>query len=771
MAFGKFLTVPLGGAALALCLTAVAAPLPVNSVHRSAKAPVTIPNLTPWIASSGRPAAAAWLHAAQFSLDNEFRPGRNLPAPVATKVSVGYSRTALWLHYVAYDPRPANIGAKYRRRDNFSPSVEDYVGLILVPSADPQWGYQFVCTASGTEGDVLHRQINKSFTFDAIWYCNARLTKRGYVVTLRIPFRSLNFPHSDKPQTWRIFLYRSWPRALRHWMSQSRFNYNDNCRRLCQTEIVRTATPIQTHGENLQIIPQVTLARSDMRATPDSGLETENSGLSGGLDARWAIRSDLVWSATLNPNFSQVAPDVLQPTVNQRFALYYPENRPFFNRGTWVFNTFGFNFGQSGPLNTNFQTGAQNSFVDTRQIADPHWASKVVGEVGSHTFGALLANDSITNILLPGEQTSQLKSFAFGTHDALLRYRYDLSGRSTLGILATARKGGGYDNEVVAIGSGLQFDPSDALTIQTAHSTATYPATVANAFGIRPGTVTGNGWVATFRRTRKNYYASLAVGHVDPGFRADLGYQPQVGFSEVRPEYEYDWYSHDNWWQKGGFGGNYDWVQAADGGPILDRRSEAYAFVQSFGQSQVAVYARHEDQFFSGKTFALDQAEIKAGAQPTSWLWFQLDATGGDGVDYIGAREGDLLSIASSVTLTPGRHLKLAFVSNFERLNVHGGRLYTADLYDLRVAWYFNPRMFVRAIAQEQDIRNNLALYPPGTPSRNRTLATQWLFGYELNPWTSLFAGFGNNYIGTGDAGILQQGRTWFLKLSYAFQI
>jgi hypothetical protein len=40
-----------------------------------------------------------------------------------------------------------------------------------------------------------------------------------------------------------------------------------------------------------------------------------------------------------------------------------------------------------------------------------------------------------------------------------------------------------------------------------------------------------------------------------------------------------------------------------------------------------------------------------------------------------------------------------------------------------------------------------------------------------LNPWTSLFAGYTDNYLGTGDTGLAQQGRTYFLKVSYAFQL
>ncbi|MGH8272820.1 MAG: DUF5916 domain-containing protein [Gammaproteobacteria bacterium] len=725
-----------------------------------APAPATIPDLAPWIGSSGKPGVAAWRHAAHFSVNNEIQPGHNRPAPVATEASVGYTETALWLRFAARDPHPANVRVKYRRHDGIDNSGE-YVGVIFSPFNDTQSGYEFFCSAGGTELDLFRQQGNEYASFDAIWYCQARLTQHGYTVTMEIPFRSLKFPHSDRPQTWRMLFFRNWARSVRHQITQVRLDYNSNCT-LCQAELVRTQTPINAQRGNFQLIPAATISRTDARSDPSSGLERGSPKVSGGLDARWAIRPDLAWSATLNPNFSQVAPDVLQPTVNQRFAIYYPENRPFFERGTWVFNTPGFDFGQYDD---------DNRLVDTRQIADPHWASKVVGQIGNQALGALVADDSITNILLPGEQSSTLKSFNFSTQDALLRYRYDFPGHSTLGFLATGRRGGGYDNGVIAMDGSWQIDPSDSITIQTAHSTTTYPDEVANAFGITPGQVTGNGWGISWQHTRSNYNASLAVGHVDPGFRADLGYQPQVDYTEVQPGFEYDWYSHTAWWNTGGFGGNYDWVQATGGGPVLDRQAQAYAFVHAVGQSHVVFYVRHEDQYFSGETFGLNQYELDASAQPAQWLSFELDTTAGDGVDYVGVRNGGLLSIAPSFTLSPGRHLKIDFVGNFERLNVAGGRLYTANLYDLRIAWYFNSRMFVRAIAQEQNIRKNVALYPPGTASRTRNLATQWLFGYVLNPYTSLFAGFTNNYLGTGDAGLLQQGRTYFVKLSYAFQI
>lgn len=726
-----------------------------------AAVPATIPLLSPWLGTSGNPTAEAWRHAAHFAIDNEIQPGHNLPAPVKTEAFVGYTQTSLWLRFVAEDPDPADIRVKYRQHDDIS-NNEDYVGIIFNPFNDSQFAYEFLCSAGGTERDSFRQQNTEYDSWDTVWNCEAHVTAHGYVVTIEIPFSSLKIPHNDHPQLWRIVFFRNWARSVRHQITQVKLDYNNPCI-LCQAEVVRTATPIAAPDRNFQIIPSLTLSRSGQRTDPGAPLAQNGSLLHGGIDARWAIRPDLELAATLDPNFSQVAPDVLQPTVNRRFAIFYPENRPFFRRGTQVFNTPGFDLG------TDYGKG--EVFVDTRQIADPHWATKVDGQVGSNALGALVADDTITNILLPGQQSSSLQSFDFATRDGLARYRYDFAGNSSLGVLATDRQGGGYQNGLLAADGSWQIDPSDALIVQAARSTTTYPVQVADAFGIAPGTVTGSGLGLAFQRTRTNYSASLSLARVSPGFRADMGYLPKVGYTEVEPEFEYDWYSNTAWWNAGGIGAHYDWVQGTGNGPMLDRLAEVYGFVKAHGQSTVQLFLRQDKQYVSGKTLALDQLELDATAQPLRWLQFQLDAITGDGADYVGARRGRLLSVAPQLTLTPGRHLQIAFVGDFERLNVIDGWLYADDLYDLRVSWYFNPRMFVRAIGQLQDIRQNTALYPPGTASRNRSLATQWLFGYTLNPFTSLYAGFSDGYIGAGDAGLVETDREVFLKLSYAFQL
>ena len=79
---------------------------------------------------------------------------------------------------------------------------------------------------------------------------------------------------------------------------------------------------------------------------------------------------------TVNPDFSQIEADVPQIDFNQRFALYYPEKRPFFLEGMEVFRF------------------PEIQMVYTRRIIDPIAGAKLTGKVGRFTYGLLSAYDT-----------------------------------------------------------------------------------------------------------------------------------------------------------------------------------------------------------------------------------------------------------------------------------------------------------------------------------------------------------------------------------------
>ena len=748
-------------ALLAAALGLAALPQPTLAANRPAAIPV-IPELTPWLGKLGKPGAAAWRHAAHFSIPYETYPELNAPAPVSTRLDAGYTAHALWLRFLARDPHPAQILGRYREHDDISSDSDDYVGVFLSPFDDLQWAYEFMCTAGGTEWDAFRQQNNEYSSWDAVWSCSASRTASGYTVVMKIPFASIKFPHSGQPQRWALMFFRNWPRNLRHQLLSRPINYDSSCT-LCSLMPMRTAGPIETRPTDVQVIPAVTLIRTDTRKGSTSGLAQGSPRAKASLDVRWILRPDLEWAATVNPNFSEVAPDVLQLSANRQFALYYKENRPFFEQGVQVFNTPSLRLGSD-------TFSPSGTLVDTLAISDPRYATKLVGQVGKNALGALATEDTVTTVVLPGAQSSASRTFDFSTRDALLRYRRDV-GASAFGLFASDRTGGGYDSGLYAADGNWQIDPSDTVTALVGSSTTDYPQAVASAFAVSPGTVRGALWTLDYARTRRNYLVDVDLSHIDPGFRADLGYLPQVGFDQDAFLGEYDFYASDrHWWQIGGFGTVSNWTRSRGGGPDLDRKVKLYAFVHAHYQTQIHLYATRDEQYYRGRTFTLGQYEIDAQTQPTGWLNGEVDVVGGDGIDYIGARKGALLSVSTTLDFQPGKHLKIDLVDDYERLELSGRRLFTANLFDVRVAWYFTSRFFCDTVGQGQDVRNDLSLYPSGVAPRSGTLATQYLIGYQVNPWTVLHAGSSEGYLETADSQFLPQQRTFFLKASYYFQ-
>ena len=100
-------------------------------------------------------------------------------------------------------------------------------------------------------------------------------------------------------------------------------------------------------------------------ATPPSYVD--NFEHRGGLDAKFVVRDALTFDVTLNPDFSQVESDDPQVTINQRYAVFFPEKRPFFIENAGLFAT---------PINLFF----------SRQIANPQFGGRMTGKVGKWTL-------------------------------------------------------------------------------------------------------------------------------------------------------------------------------------------------------------------------------------------------------------------------------------------------------------------------------------------------------------------------------------------------
>lgn len=698
---------------------------------------------------------AAWERAERIDLAFETFPGNNLPARVQTQAQVAYDTENLYVAFRAQDPSPGKIRAHLSDRDKaFS---DDFVGIVLDSFNDERRGFEFFVNPLGVQMDLSINDVGGSEdeTWDALWNAAGRITPSGYTVEMAIPFTSLRFKRAGKgsingEQTWGMDLLRVYPRDQRFILRLQQQDRNRNCY-ICQISKLEGLVGISP-GRNIELDPTVTSQRTDEGDFPSGDLEGGDVDVEPGLTARWGMTPNLTLNAAINPDFSQVEADVAQLDVNTQFALFFPEKRPLFLEGADFFQT---------PLTA----------VYTRTVADPEWALKLTGKESKSALGFFVSQDEITNLIIPGSESSSLASIDEENHSGVLRYRYDIGKNSTVGALYAGREGdGNYRNHVFGADAYFRVSPRDTIQAQFLGSRTRYPASIVADFDQPAGSFDDRAFYVDYRHNTRNWFWFAEYADVGPEFRADSGFLPQVGYR--RPELGLEriwWGDKGDWYSRLFAGGNWDRTQAP-GGPELEEEIEGYVGGGGPLQSYMVVGGGYRDRFFNGSQFSGHKFlfaffEIR----PVGDFYFSIDTAFGDQVDFANTREGDRVLLIPSVRWNLGRHLKLELDHTFETLEVQGGRLFEANLSQLRAIYQFDIRTFLRAILQYTDVERNAALYVDEVDPKSQNLFSQLLLAYKINPQTVFFLGYSDTRLGDDRIDLKQVNRTVFVKLGYAW--
>jgi hypothetical protein len=698
----------------------------------------------------------AWQSALVFDIPYEWQPGDNTPPPVKTDFLVTYDDDYLYAAWRAYDSDPGAIRAHLMDRDSIDTFVQDdHLLLMLDPFNDERRGFQFRVNPLGVQADAVFSQNEgiEDWSFDMIWDSAGRLTEEGYVVEIAIPLNQLRFPRTEGAQTWGFDVGRSYPRNIRHRISAAPRDRNNTCI-LCQVVKVTGFENLQP-GRNLEVTPTVTANRTDAATGAPGNLDSGDEEAEAGVTARWGITPNISLSAAVNPDFSQVEADVAQLDVNERFALFFEEKRPFFLEGIDFFST---------PLQAVF----------TRTIADPEWGAKVTGKEGRNAFGVFFAEDEGNTLTLPSNQESL---FAFQDRpvtSGVLRFRRDVGAGSTIGVLYTGREGDDYHNRVGGLDGFMRFGASDTLRVQYLRSDTLYPEEIAEGFGQPSDAFRGDALFGAYQHAARDWNWSLAYEDREPGFRADSGFIPRVDIREARGNLQ-----RNLWGDQGG------WFTQLNIG-ISGRRTEDHSgrltderlllYTDYFGplQSFVELYYERNKELFRDTLYeGMNQYGIVANAQPSGIARLTFFTEFGDTVDFTNNQPADVLVIQPGAELKLGLHVNARIDHTLQRLEVEGGELFEANLSQLRLVYNFNVRSFVRGIFQYLDLQQNPQLYRPEIQPfierKTETLFTQLLFSYKLNAQTVLFLGYSDNRLGTQDLRFDQTDRTFFFKVGYAW--
>jgi len=697
----------------------------------------------------GRLDERVWRETPPFELRFETRPLVNGEPPVRTWAWIAYDEERIYFAFRAEEPAPESIRARFTDRDEtFN---DDQVGVILDTFHDGRRAFEFFVNPLGVQSDILEDDITGGDdpSWDALWDSAGRLTETGFEVEGAVPFSSLRYPRTSGEQTWGFNAVRFWPRDASHRIALEPRDPGRNCI-LCQLADLAGITGLEPRLD-VELDPTLTASRTERRDELPDGPSRSEDDVEVGLSARWGVTPNLSLNATINPDFSQVEADARQLDVNQRFALFFEEKRPFFLEGADLFDT-------------------ELDVVHTRDVADPYWGLKLTGKEGPHALGVLAAEDRITNLLIPGAERSALDSIAEDNFSTLLRYRRDLPlTGSTVGVLYTGRQGENYENHVLGADALLRLGSHHGVRIEAFGSETEYPDEIVARHGQPAGSFRDGAFRLGYGYQTERWEVEAEYQDVGRDFRADFGFVPQVDFRTwaLGAERIFRGESED-WYDELRFGAHLDETRD-QAGRLLEREVEASGSFQGAYQSSLFVGPGYRERTFAGVDFEEAYLFVELSARPTSWLAAGLDVYVGDAIDFDNVRPADTLQLGPSLGLSLGRHWQIQVDHELEKLDVEGGELFRANLSRLAIVYQFDRRTQVRLLSQHVTVERDPTLYFDEVYAKETGLSNQLLFSWKLNPQTVVFAGYSDEWRGNDDDSLARSSRTYFLKLGYAW--
>jgi hypothetical protein len=770
--------------ALLLALLQAPDPAPVYDA-RARQLDVHLPRVEAAVTIDGALDEAVWSRAARLIGFSQYRPVDSRPAEDSTEVLVWYAPDAIYFGIRAYEAHGSVVRATLADRDNID--ADDNVQILLDTFNDRRRALLFAVNPFGVQEDGVRSEglagaaggQNAGFRFDGVvdlnpdyvYQSRGRLTPWGYDVEVRIPFKSLRY-QSGATQDWGLQIVRTtqhtgyedtWTPVVR---ASASF--------LIQSGTLKALTGLR-RGLVMDVSPEFTSRVDGAPQGAGYGYGTVDPQL--GLNLRWGVTQNLSLTGTANPDFSQVEADVGQVTVNERFALFFPEKRPFFLEGLEQFDT-------------------PNALIYTRRIAAPIAGAKLTGKVGGTALAYIGAVDD--------------NAFSTtGDHPIvnLLRLRRDLGASSTLGLAYTDRMEGDAYNRVLGADARVIWKKiwfSDAQIVSS---------WTKDGAGVRAGEL----WnVTLYDRTGYSYGNHGELLGISPDFEAASGFVNRVNivharvfnrftiygkpgavienattFFGVEPTWRYDDFfklrstlegSVSEQWLltlRGGWGVNAHWSNSH----------------QRFDPPDYAGYATSG----TGTPFAVPHGlynlwSADAGFNtPNRALTLSANLGAGQGAIFAEAAEGRGTNAFVGVTWKPTNALRIDGRWVHQRITRarDGSRFSTADIPRFKVEYQLTRAIFFRYvgqyISQDQaalvDPRTGQPLYvfdpdsasyfPAGAQVRN-DFRSDFLFSYRPTPGTVLFFGYGSSMseptaFSFGDLQRTSDG--FFLKASYLFRM
>ena len=461
----------------------------------------------------GRLDEAVWETGLKFTDFKTYKPDYDKEPSQETEAYFLFDAENIYVAFRCYDTDPSRIKANISKRDDMF--ADDCVIFCLDSFSDAQNAYLFFMNPLGIQGDGLMNSIgNMDPSTDFVWYSKGQIDDRGYSVECRIPLQSIRFA-SRKTVTMGMAFVRQIVRTSEN--SSFPPIFPDKGSLISQLQPV-SITGL-TFNRVVEILPALT--HSDHSIMNDGRLRRDVRQTDFSLTAKVGLTSDLTADAAYNPDFSQVESDAGQVDFNVRFALYYPEKRPFFMEGIEYFQFAG-----------NPEDSPLRAIVYTRTMINPIFGFKATGKIGpKSTIAAIYAHDD-----LPGDPVDRYPDVG------IVRFRHTLKDDSYVGGFYTSRFQGSGFNQVA--GSDGRFRLSGA-------SVAEYH--LFGSFTRSPGqvsTVNGHALGLYYNYGTRSVYTELGLQDISKHFQVDSGFITRTGISRFAPFFMYRFYPKSSFFQR-----------------------------------------------------------------------------------------------------------------------------------------------------------------------------------------------------------------------------
>jgi len=728
--------------------------------------PIRITRAPASIAIDGDLSDEGWRDATRVDKWYESNPGDNTEPKVKNVGYLTYDDKFFYAGFEFEDPNPAGMRAPYADRDNIGNGFNDYGGIIVDAGNTGQTATFFVVTPRNIQYDAITDDSSgEDSSPDFFWQSAAKINEHGWTLEIRVPFTSLRYKTAD-PQTWGILLYRNYPREYRYQFFSTKLPRGGNCF-ICRENPLLGLEGLPSGG-HLVAAPYVSGSQTS-QPSGDLGTPLVNESIDPhvGLDVKFTPSADNALDLTINPDFSQIESDVAQISVNERFALFFPEKRPFFLEGVDLFQT---------PL----------SAVYTRTISSPKWGGRLTGKERGVRYTVLVTEDDEGgSVILPGPNGSDLATRDFGATVFVARVKRDI-GLSSIGAIVTdreARRGGAGAAQVDAdnghnrvLGPDFQWRPrsSEQISGQWLISQTTTPNRPDIADEWTGQTLASQALALNYNHNTTHYDAYAGYRDIGGEFRADSGFLPQVGYR--------DGYGGTGWtFRPKGF------VRRLRTFVNLDRQVDregsliSWNVVPGFGMdTRYAgfVQLRYIDDAVRSGANVFERHRFGYIAQFSPSRWFQnitVDGTAGTEIDFTNSQPGTGSTINLSAQLNPTSHLNLSLVENTRWVNVddsasRSARLFLARVSRIRGTYTFTSKLFARGIAQYVSTDRDPSLYLTPKDAKSGSFGGSALLAYKLNWQSVMFVGYGDDRELSTAEHLEPLDRQFFVKLSYAFQ-